>query len=617
MWIAVGQAAPVMRSTDGIHWQEIPWQTFADKRKDFNGFHEVVFAGGLWVLGGGRGDFYTSPDGVNWTHRTTPDSRPLDNIYAIAYGDSGFVALGLNGDEDGYDNFVYTSPDGIQWTRHVIDSAYFIASEVAFGNGIYLAAGQGEFYRSADGLNWTALPQSGGHLFSTTIAYDGSGFWQGDETYDQSDTPVVPLYRSPNGENWQRAELQQSSGSKGYAIRDVDYSYGRYLAAGVLDTDNGTVHAVYRSVDGEDWVREEIDTGTHDAPALYGVTSGADLAVAVGSPGVIYARSLQGEDNPPTAGHEWTKVYPKRTSKELGAWTKAAEHNGIWIAVGENVPVVRSKDGGKTWKEVPWGRFASFKKDYFGFEEATYANGLWLVAGAHGNIYTSPDGLKWTRRTEKNAHPDDRLRAAAYGDRGFVAPGDRSGGVAGGYAYTSADGIRWVRHTLPGTAAFLDIAYGAGIYAAVGSEGFFVSEDGLAWTKAEDSDTGPSARSIVYDGNAFWAAGGAGGESSRLVLSKSYDGIDWFPATIRQSPQAQEREVRQMDYSNGRYLIAASETVNGRSDEVVYSSADGENWSRDVLNTPDHPQVTAHAVASGPSRSIAAGAPGVIYSREF
>ncbi|MDO3410357.1 cadherin-like beta sandwich domain-containing protein [Saccharibacillus sp. CPCC 101409] len=393
----------------------------------------------------------------------------------------------------------------------------------------------------------------------------------------------------------------------GSVDRDVDHLD---VTAVPANSDVRLTIAGTRAVAGQLY-RIPLQIGENAIPVVVTTDEGASKTYT------IYVTRVLGPDSTLA----WSKVYPKRNTKELGAWTKVAGHNGIWVAVGENVPVVRSKDGGKTWKEVPWGRFASFKKDYFGFEEVAYANGVWIVAGAHGNIYTSPDGLKWTRRTEKNTHPNDRIQAIAYGGKGFVALGaGEDGGAVGNYMYTSPDGLKWTRRANPVGANFLDVAYGLNRYVAVSRSGFYTSTDGLEWTRTEEDGTKLASSSITFDGRYFWAASSS--EESGGVqpfLYRSYNGTSWFSSEIAQAPATSEYLIRQVDYSNSRYLIAVEEVVDGRREEVVYTMNDlsMQVWKRHVLNTASQPDMIVNAVASGANRSIVTGAPGVIFAQEF
>jgi hypothetical protein len=105
---------------------------------------------------GGTQAAMTSPDGITWTVRTTPNG-----VYnGIAYGNGVFVASNTNtGPQNGDDLHKFmTSPDGVNWTR-VSLPAYNSWRGLTFGNGIFVAVGvEGTGNRvmtSTDGTNWT------------------------------------------------------------------------------------------------------------------------------------------------------------------------------------------------------------------------------------------------------------------------------------------------------------------------------------------------------------------------------------------------------------------------------------------------------------------------------
>jgi hypothetical protein len=63
----------------------------------FNDLNSVTYGNGLFVAVGGSPDsstILTSPDGVNWTARTSPTSKSLNGV---TYGNGTFVAVGIYG----------------------------------------------------------------------------------------------------------------------------------------------------------------------------------------------------------------------------------------------------------------------------------------------------------------------------------------------------------------------------------------------------------------------------------------------------------------------------------------------------------------------------------------
>jgi hypothetical protein len=96
----------------------------------------------------------TSPDGINWTSRTSSLATSNNSFNCISYLSGTFVAGGLS---------IITSPDGITWTTQVSSFSYG-ASKIIYVSGTFIAAcGIGNMTRtncifgSTDLINWTSL----------------------------------------------------------------------------------------------------------------------------------------------------------------------------------------------------------------------------------------------------------------------------------------------------------------------------------------------------------------------------------------------------------------------------------------------------------------------------
>jgi hypothetical protein len=174
----------------------------------------VTFGNGLFVAVGseagapGASPFTvtTSPDGVTWTTRFTGSVPNVPLRAGVTFGGGRFVAAGYG---------IFTSDNGIDWDKR--DSAN--VSDVAYGNGLYVAVGQqGIVVSSTDGLSWRRGPNTGGTFLG--IGYGGGVFLAS----ALSQGPVVPDVRwSLDGINWSRHNLGQS-------VQDVAFGKGRFVA---------------------------------------------------------------------------------------------------------------------------------------------------------------------------------------------------------------------------------------------------------------------------------------------------------------------------------------------------------------------------------------------------
>jgi hypothetical protein len=95
-----------------------------------------------------------------------------------------------------------------------------------------------------------------------------------------------------------------------------------------------------------------------------------------------------------------------------------------------------------------------------------YGEGRFVNVGDFGQIFTSPDGHRWTFRESGTLAT---LRDVVFGDRTFVAVG------GGGAIFSSFGGTNWIehpRHTSSQAAWALDrVAFGQGYFVAIGGYG--------------------------------------------------------------------------------------------------------------------------------------------------
>ena len=111
----------------------------------------------LFIVVGGSGKILTSPDGINWTARTSPNANLTINSITYSPTLNLLVAVG-NGTSSPY---VLTSTDGISWVSRNGSAANNWIS-VTWGNGLFVAISQlptnasNAIMTSPDGINWTS-----------------------------------------------------------------------------------------------------------------------------------------------------------------------------------------------------------------------------------------------------------------------------------------------------------------------------------------------------------------------------------------------------------------------------------------------------------------------------
>ena len=161
--VGYGDSVQVMSSTDLINWE-------ARTAPALNGFAAASYGAGLFVAvaySGSGNNAMTSPDGVEWTIRTTPDNE----WYGITYAQNQFVAVAGTGDG----NNAMTSPDGQEWTlQSAVDAVWY---GVTYGSGIFVAVSHygSKVMTSMDGVIWVERAATYNNGWSS-VAYGNGVF---------------------------------------------------------------------------------------------------------------------------------------------------------------------------------------------------------------------------------------------------------------------------------------------------------------------------------------------------------------------------------------------------------------------------------------------------------
>uniref|UniRef100_UPI0025CE5762 hypothetical protein n=1 Tax=uncultured Lamprocystis sp. TaxID=543132 RepID=UPI0025CE5762 len=242
----------------------------------------------------------TSPDGFNWTARTTPAAD--SQWTAVTYGNALFVAVAESGT-----NQVMTSPDGIVWTAKTA-AANDAWRSVTYGNGRFVAVAQtgtNQVMTSPDGTTWTAQTAAAAVTWYS-VAYGNNRF-----VAVASGGTGTRVMTSPDGIAW----TAYAAANDNLSWRSVTYGNGQFVAV-------GSAGAVMTSTDGSTWT-------TRTAAAAINwtsVTYGDGLFVAVASSGVGN-RVMTSPD-----GVTWTA----RTTPADNQWTSVIYGSGLFVAVAWN-----------------------------------------------------------------------------------------------------------------------------------------------------------------------------------------------------------------------------------------------------------------------------------------
>jgi hypothetical protein len=191
-------------------------------------------------------------------------------------------------------------------------------------------------------------------------------------------------------------------------------------------------------------------------------------------------------ESPTTTAFSWRWGLTRSALQYLNG---VAYGGGRWVATGAFSQLLVSQDAGASaWQRV--------NLDAQGLEGVAYGNGRFVVSGQLGRLFTSTDGLAWQA---VSSGTDANLGNAVFGGGRFLVFVPYRG-----EALTSTDGLTWTRVSGLGARA---ATYANGRWVAVGwGEKAFLSQDGLRWS--EEPLPGYRSLNAVAYGNGLYVAVG-------------------------------------------------------------------------------------------------------------
>lgn len=185
--------------------------------------------------------------------------------------------------------------------------------------------------------------------------------------------------------------------------------------------------------------------------------------------------------------------------------------------------------------------------------------------------------------------------AVAFGNGIFVIAGPNN--AVGAAVSTSTDGSTWSNRSLPTSAYWQDVAYGAGLFVAVAQSSIAIntSPDGITWTNRTIPAGSPGNPQCVYYG---------GGKFIILPFNSSVgmtsvDGITWTTFTL---PTISPPYWYGVAYQNGLFVAVTS-------GNTYATSPDGINWTVRTL-----PAVAdTIGIAAGNGKFVISGGSGIIF----
>ena len=215
----------------------------------------ATWGDGLFVLAGtisGRtSSIMTSPNGEDWTLRTTPYDSTL---YDVKYANGLFVAVGSIAAT--LSARIITSPDGITWTtRYTASGATYHQGSVAYGNGIWttLPLESGNIITSYDGITWTPRGETPSGFGFGSIAFGAGLFVASRASTLIGGILESGIMTSEDGINWVDRETPEDY------WQSVTYGNGIFISLSL------TTSSYITSPDGITWT-----TRDHGVYGIYG-----------------------------------------------------------------------------------------------------------------------------------------------------------------------------------------------------------------------------------------------------------------------------------------------------------------------------------------------------------
>jgi photosystem II stability/assembly factor-like uncharacterized protein len=210
------------------------------------------------------------------------------------------------------------------------------------------------------------------------------------------------------------------------------------------------------------------------------------------------------------------------------------------------------------WREYSSGQ----TKALYG---VTYGDGRYLAVGSSGSLVQSPDGASWSALP---SFTDINLRGVAYGANVYVA----ISGFGNGDIWRSIDGTTWTKITSPVSTVFNRLHFINGRFLVVGqSQVIIASQDGASWQVwSENSGNDVLLYDIAY-GNGIYAAVGKRMDGKAFIMRSADGGQTWTEAALNL-----QGELKGLAYGNGLFVAAGG---NEAGEGALLTSSDGLNWN--------------------------------------
>jgi len=425
---------------------------------------------------------------------------------------------------------------------------------ITAGNGMFVqVGGDGRIETSADGRNWT-MRESHTNAWLRRVIWTGNMFLVTGEK--------ATILTSEDGINWTK--------EKRFSPADIEFTAvgwnGEYFVAM-----SNLFGGLYTSTDGKTWdfhKRYFEDKESHGFQQI--LWDGNRFVAFTG----YYKRGIYTSKD----GLEWNLVEQKN-KEELGVISSIAYNGELYVRVAPSEEAVYVSKDLSNWTLV--------KIDGYYLTNIRYVGGKFIAVGENyqldskkkgrGNVWTSEDGYKWTRVSNKtlNSTSDAAFNGTVYAVTTYPMSEPRAESY--GATLISKNGLSWEEIRMGSTEAMNSVATNGSSIIAVNSYGFAMfSEDGVKWKRISISDY--VLHKILWDGERYIAVG------SRMYTSK--DGLSWTPLKASFDGTRLDKGSRQRMLKNGKLFCRISDLQwNGKQYVavgewgLVMTSTDLKKWT--------------------------------------
>jgi hypothetical protein len=566
------------------------------------------------------------PTALLWTPSVYQNAALWSDLSAVEYNDGRWIAVGTSYNE-GNAAQVLVSSDHWIWRRKTIPELSEDGSnglyDLVYGNEIWLAVGNtstGALIVESDdnGSSWyvdsIGSIGDGPKVLYSIEYHDGTWIAVG-----SNEGSAFVLGYTEGDEGWTE---RTTPGQAGINLDCITYGNGLWVAGGG-PTDNGPLIVV--SANGVDWTVQTV--ADCENCAIYSVKFANNLFVGVG---INYNDSSAIIVTSPN-GTAWTKcAFEVPEGFESVCLDGIAFGGDVWVATGEsngNQTLVLISSDGIYWypslpeetPEVSRALYAAgYGDDVFVAVGSSNGNDSYILTSDTATPPEPPPTLDWFE-VVPTTPSSSQLYDIAYGNGVWIAVGDTTDYNRAYLIRTTDGGISWSELANPRNAALNGIAYGDRVWIAVGSNDHGVpaadayllrsTDDGETWSEIVN----PNHLNLVAvaHGNGVWIAVGesyGGTQDAYMIRSADY-GTTWTEIT-----NPKHLTLFDVAYNEGTWIAVGSSDSDAY---ILRSTDDGLTWTE--IANPSSAGLEGVVYANGAWVAVGdadTGQPAIVYSSD-